>query len=137
MQALLALSAAVKESIRHLKEVYYTTRSPETKEDTKDLLECLLRVRTLTEELVNIVRSKKTRRFLAGDRTADAHLTRWSDGLPRRTRNYKEKHKSLSHTHLHRYYETLRLYLNEIETTLDKWVTDTKAAADLPHLPSD
>ncbi len=135
MQAITGFLREVGNCKRHLKHVYYTARDADTKSDSKQLVAGLIRMQDQLERMIELARSSRTARRLIDDRTLTATLSRWTIGLPQRVKDYREKYKSSTQSHLHRYFESLAEYVQSISHELDRWIVDLETAVSLPRPP--
>ena len=122
---------------RNLKEIYYTTRSPNMKADAKKLVVTAISIQQISEELLDLWRRNKTARGILQDRRAQLTLVGWTKGLPKRVEVYKTRTRKMKGEHLAKYYELITNYLDEIARTLTGWVEDIKGLGELPRPPKD
>ncbi len=120
---------------RDLKRAYYTSRNAETKLDVKDLVATTITVQRLLEELIALRRKHRVAKQVLADRKAELTVRKWTMGLPRRTKDFMEKARSLEQTHLRRYQEVLLRYLEAIADELTKWIEDVHTLVGIPRVP--
>jgi hypothetical protein len=120
---------------RDLKRVYYTARNEDTKYDTKQLVASTITVQKLLEELITLRRKRRLARKMLDDRKAELQIRRWSDGLPKRAKDFVQKSKKLEQSHLRKFQEALLQYIDSIGEELAKWIEDIHQLADIPRVP--
>lgn len=120
---------------RELKEAYYTTRDEGIKSDAKELVVATIGLEKTIEDLIVLRRKRKVARKVLEDRKAKLSLRKWSTGLPKRIKDYKQKKKKLKQEHLTKFQETLLGYIGVIASELNSWIIDIETLADLPKLP--
>ncbi len=120
---------------RELKEAYYTTRDEGIKSDAKELVVATIGLERTIEELIALRRKRKVARKVLEDRKAKLSLRKWTTGLPRRVKDYKQKKKKLKQEHLTKFQETLLGYMETIGLELSSWIIDIETITDLPKLP--
>lgn len=137
MRELRSFLGKVMNAKRELKEVYYTTRSPDKKEDAKEAVAALIGVQRLTEDLIESWRNSRTAKRILSDRKAEISLKKWAMGLPKRVEDYRSKTKKLDQEKLHRFQEVLVRYTEEISQNLAAWVEDIVNLSELPRPPKE
>ena len=120
---------------RSLKQVYYTTRNKESKQDSKELVAATIGVQKLVEELIDLSRKRRIAKKLLDDRKAELTINRWVLGLPKRTKDFVDKTKSLEQQHLSKYAESFLQYIESIGQELAKWIEDIITLAEIPKPP--
>ncbi len=135
MQELREFEAQVRIAKRELKEVYYTTRNPDTKSDAKTLVASLISVQKSIERLIELQRTTKAAKIVFTDRKAKMNLRKWSTGLTRRVKDFRKKKGKLRQEHLERFKDMLTKYIDEILNALNDWIIDIDTMADLPKPP--
>jgi S-adenosylmethionine synthetase len=129
---LLTLVIAAK---RDLKQIYYTSRNKESKQDTKELVSATIGVQKLLEELIDLGRKRRIVKKLLADRKAELTIRMWSLGLPKRIKDFVDKTKNLEQQHLTKYSESLLQYIDSIGQELAKWIEDINTLAEIPKPP--
>jgi hypothetical protein len=120
---------------RSLKQVYYTTRSKESKLDAKELVAATIGVQKLLEELIDLSRKRRIAKKILADRKAELTINRWSLGLPKRIKDFVDKSKNLEQQHLTKFAESLLQYIDSIGQELAKWIEDIITLAEIPKPP--
>jgi hypothetical protein len=132
LMKLLTLVIAAK---RDLKQIYYTSRNKESKQDTKELVSATIGVQKLLEELIDLGRKRRIVKKLLADRKAELTIRMWSLGLPKRIKDFVDKTKNLEQQHLTKYSESLLHYIDSIGQELAKWIEDINTLAEIPKPP--
>jgi hypothetical protein len=132
---LMKLLTQVVAAKRSLKQVYYTTRNKESKQDSKELVAATIGVQKLVEELIDLSRKRRIAKKLLDDRKAELTINRWVLGLPKRTKDFVDKTKSLEQQHLSKYAESFLQYIESIGQELAKWIEDIITLAEIPKPP--
>jgi S-adenosylmethionine synthetase len=132
LMKLLTLVIAAK---RDLKQIYYTSRNKESKQDTKELVSATIGVQKLLEELIDLGRKRRIVKKLLADRKAELTIRMWSLGLPKRIKDFVNKTKNLEQQHLTKYSESLLQYIDSIGQELAKWIEDINTLAEIPKPP--
>jgi S-adenosylmethionine synthetase len=132
LMKLLTLVIAAK---RDLKQIYYTSRNKESKQDTKELVSATIGVQKLLEELIDLGRKRRIVKKLLADRKAELTIRMWSLGLPKRIKDFVDKTKNLEQQHLTKYSESLLQYIDSIGQELAKWIEDINTLAEIPKPP--
>ncbi len=127
----------VTDAKRRLKEAYYTASDGDTRADAKELVTTVISIEKAVESLINMGIDNKMARSVLTDRRVEVMLSKWSTGLPARVHDYVKRQKSLPSHLLHRYYEVLHDYLEEIIRELSTWTSDIQALIDTPSPPKD
>lgn len=135
MQELRDFEAQVRIAKRELKEIYYTTRNEETKTDAKTLVATLISIQKAIERIIELRRTTREAEIVLTDRKAKMNLRKWSTGLIRRVKEFKNKKGKLRQEHLERFKDVLVKYIDEISTALNDWIIDIETMADLPKPP--
>ncbi len=135
MEELRDFEAQVRIAKRELKEVYYTTRNEDTKSDAKSLVATLILIQKSIERIIELRRTTKEAGIVLADRKAKMNLRKWSTGLTRRVKEFKNKRGKLRQEHLERYKDVVSKYIDEIASALNDWIIDIETMADLPKPP--
>lgn len=120
---------------RDLKRVYYVARNQDTKFDVKQLVASTITIQRLLQELVTLRRKSRVARKLLDDRKAELQIRRWSDGLPKRVKDFVEKSKKLEQSHLRKFQQALIQYIDSIGEELAAWIEDIHQVAEIPRVP--
>ena len=120
---------------RDLKEAYYTTREESIKGDIKELVVAAIGLERTIDELIALRRKKKAAKRVLEDRKAKLSLRKWSVGLPKRVKDFKQKKNKVGYEHLHRFQEILLRYMEEIGVELSSWMLDIETLTGLPRPP--
>ena len=115
--------------------MYYTTRNEDTKSDAKSLVATLIMIQKSIERIIELRRTTKEAVIVLTDRKAKMNLRKWSTGLTRRVKEFKNKKGKLRQEHLERYKDVLTKYIDEIASALNDWIIDIETMADLPKPP--
>jgi len=137
MQEMRELLNYVIKAKRLIKEIYYTTRNESLKADAKELVAATIAVQKTLEHILILKRRSRTAKRVLGDRKAEMAVRRWSAGLPRRVRDYVEKHKKLEQHHLHKYQIVLLQYLENMGKELVAWAEDIDMLREMPRIPKE
>lgn len=135
MHELRDFEAQVRIAKRELKEVFYTTRNEDTKSDAKLLVANMIALQKSIERIIELRRTTKATLVVLGDRKAKITLKKWSTGLLRRVRQFKNKKGKLRQEHLERFKDSLLKYITEISDELNDWIIDIETMAELPKPP--
>lgn len=120
---------------RSLKQVYYTARNKESKQDTKELVTATISVQKLVEELIDLSRKRRIAKKILDDRKAGLTIGKWVLGLPKRIKDFVDKTKNLEQQHLTKYAESLLQYIESIGQELAKWIEDIITLVEIPKPP--
>jgi hypothetical protein len=132
---LMKLLAQVVAAKRSLKQVYYTARNKESKQDTKELVTATISVQKLVEELIDLSRKRRIAKKILDDRKAELTIGRWILGLPKRIKDFVDKTRNLEQQHLTKYAESLLQFIESIGQELAKWIEDIITLAEIPKPP--
>jgi hypothetical protein len=132
---LMKLLAQVIVAKRSLKQVYYTARNKESKQDTKELVTATISVQKLVEELIDLSRKRRIAKKILDDRKAELTIGRWILGLPKRIKDFVDKTRNLEQQYLTKYAESLLQYIESIGQELAKWIEDIITLAEIPKPP--
>lgn len=132
---LLKLLSQVVAAKRSLKQVYYTARNKESKQDTKELVTATISVQKLVEELIDLSRKRRIAKKILDDRKAELTIRRWVLGLPKRIKDFIDKTRNLEQQHLTKYAESLLQYIESIGHELAKWIEDIITLVEIPKPP--
>ncbi len=135
MHELRDFEAQVRIAKRELKEVFYTTRNEDTKSDAKLLVANMIALQKSIERIIELRRTTKATLVVLGDRKAKITLKKWSTGLVRRVKQFKNKKGKLRQEHLERFKDSLLKYITEISDELNDWIIDIETMAELPKPP--
>lgn len=135
MHELRDFEAQVRIAKRELKEVFYTTRNEDTKSDAKLLVANMIALQKSIERIIELRRTTKATLVILGDRKAKITLKKWSTGLVRRVKEFKNKKGKLRQEHLERFKDSLLKYITEINDELNDWIIDIETMAELPKPP--
>jgi hypothetical protein len=122
---------------RELKELFYTSRDATLKADAKQLVRASIILQKTIDDLLALNQKRRIAQKVLEDRKATLSLRKWSNGLPKRVQDYKQKQKKLSSEHSHKFQEVLLDYLGSITQELNDWIIDIETLADLPRPPKD
>ena len=135
MHELRDFEAQVRIAKRELKEVFYTTRNEDTKSDAKLLVANMIALQKSIERIIELRRTTKATLVILGDRKAKITLKKWSTGLVRRVKEFKNKKGKLRQEHRERFKDSLLKYITEINDELNDWIIDIETMAELPKPP--
>ena len=122
---------------RNLKEVYYTSKHPDTKSDAKELVAATIQLEKAVERLIDLKQTSKVAKEVLNDRRAEINLRKWSESFPKRAEAYAKKKRDLRHEHLHKYQETLMDYIQSLNDMLAAWLADIETISGIPDMPDE